>query len=81
MLRKEIEIQEGLRLSEKLFRKKYKNKKLMLQTFGGFEKITNQLMKIIVATEICTLKWVTKKGGSLNALNKREWLDEIPDRR
>lgn len=81
MLRKEDEILEGLRLSEKLFKKKYKNKRLMLQTFGGFEKVTNQLKKIIIATEICTLQWVTRKGGSLNALNRKEWLDEIPDRR
>jgi hypothetical protein len=73
MLRSEDEIKNGLRLSEKLFKKKYKNKKLMLQTFGGFEKVTNQLKKIIIATEICTLQWVTKKGGSLNALNKKEW--------
>ena len=73
MLRSEDEIKNGLRLSEKLFRKKYKNKKLMFQTFGGFEAITNQLKKIIIATEICTLQWVTKKGGTLNALNKKEW--------
>jgi hypothetical protein len=74
MMRKENEIEMGLKLSEKLFKQKYRNKKLSLCTFGGADVITNQLKKIIIATEICTLKWALKRGGTLNALNKEEWV-------
>ena len=65
MMRKENEIEEGLKKLEAK-NKEFLGKKLKFDLSGDARSLTKEIEKLVRATEICTLKWVLEKGGALN---------------
>lgn len=68
-MRTEKEIKEGLKKIEKIYLKEFgieshKDKPLTINLDAM--RVAKAIERIVRATEICTIKWMLKKGGGLN---------------
>jgi hypothetical protein len=73
-MRPQAEIEEGLRLSKEVFARVFGKPENLAVRNDNMER---DLIRIIMATEICTLKYVLGTNGDLNAIHD-DFEDSIP---